>query len=145
MKHTNVMMKHADGRQTEVNKESVSEMEVHGWKAVPGSEKEHEAEPVHSARVFNDELKDHQIIHTHANGRRVVVHGPDAVLAPAPAPVQKPAETKVANNEMSTEELEAKYAAMTKADIKELLDAREIKYGENETKAELIVHLTEGK
>jgi predicted HTH domain antitoxin len=49
------------------------------------------------------------------------------------------------NADLSQEELEAKYAGMTKAELAELLDARGIAHGANETKAELIAHLTDGK
>lgn len=143
MKTVNVTMKHTDGRETEVNKESVAEMKELGWTVVPNSEKEAVGNPVISSRNYNEEAKDYQIVHQTPDGKRTVVSGPNASLPPAP-----PTETKTqvqSNDGLSPEELEAKYSQMTKADIAVLLDARNIKYGPNETKAELIAHLTKGE
>lgn len=143
MKHINVLMK-KDGKETHVRKESVSEMEELGWEAVPKSEEEAEGDPVLSTRVYSDEHKDFQVIHQSSDGKRKVVQGPDQELKDgAPLPPQTSTAVIESNKELTKEQLEEKYAEMSKADLKELLDAKSIAYGANETKAELIAHLTE--
>lgn len=157
MQAREVMME-KDGVQTEVrNNSSVQTMEALGWKvvgevkvdrskldealaALPGihTDPDYVVSGMRSffGEVFTieDEAKVRELVI-----RKAPVADPVTEVKPPIAGTQKDAK------DMTKEELEAKYSGMTKADLAELLEARGIKFGQNETKAELIAHLVEGK